>query len=87
MSKHKPGRLPTLDVTQAGHSVSTIIIAVTGMVNGNYGDFTVGPERDDYVHVTRCADGTYRARHQGGLYQTDNTLRLAQFIWDKRIGA
>lgn len=83
MRKKKPGALPTLDVTQPEHSVSTVIIAVTGMVNGSYGDFKTGPGVKDFVHVTRIPAGSYRAKYYDELFQTDNTLRLAQFIMNR----
>ena len=86
MSKHKklPDQLPTIDARE-GHTTSTIIVALTGMVNGQYGDIRVGGGPRDYIHVSRLPDGTYRGVHKftARSFQTNNTLRLAQFIVDQ----
>ena len=71
--------LPTLDL-RTGHTVSTIVVALNGMVPGNYGDMLTN---GNYVHVTREANGTWTAIHIGKRRessQSNNALRVAQFI-------
>jgi hypothetical protein len=82
MSKHKiPDLLPTIDARQ-GHTVSTLIVALTGMMNGKYGDIKYGDEHKDFLHISRLKDGMYRAEHKssGWKLQTDSPLRIAQII-------
>lgn len=84
--KPKNGSLPPLDARPgSGQTVSTLIVAITGMVNGSHGDVRTGPHDGDYVHVSRLKNGWWRAVHVSRLesFQTDNTLRLAQFIMNR----
>jgi hypothetical protein len=73
--------LPSFDARD-GHTTSTIVVAVTGMMPGNYGDVITGPGSGDYVHVTRNDNGSYRAVHvaRRESHEGDNALRVAQFI-------
>lgn len=76
--------LPLIDV-RTGHNVSTIVVALTGMMPGNYGDMRTGDADGDYVHVTREPNGTFNAVHvaRRERHQSNNTLRVAQFIADR----
>jgi hypothetical protein len=82
----KPGFLPGIDVRN-GHNTSTLIVALTGMMPGNYGDMRTGDGAGDYVHVTRNLDGSYRLRHVARRegYDGDNVTRAAQFIMNRVV--
>lgn len=77
-------QLPTLDARN-GHTVSTIIVALNGMMPGQYGDILTGEGQYDRAHVTRNENGSYKVVHiQTTAVRTgDNVLRLAQFIMDQ----
>lgn len=79
-----PGPLPSIDARN-GHSTSTLVVALVGMMPGNYGDVRTGDGDGDYVHVTRNPNGSYRAVHvaRRESYDGDNALRAAQFIMNR----
>lgn len=84
MATNRPGFLPGIDVRD-GHTTSTLIVALTGMMPGNYGDMRTGDGDGDYVHVTRNSNGSYRLRHVSRRegYDGDNVTRAAQFIMNR----
>lgn len=84
MSKNARGRMATVDARD-GHNVTSLIDELKVMINGNYRDFTTAGRYREYIHVTRQADGWYRAIHvkDGDKILTDSTTRLAQFIMNR----
>lgn len=86
MSKRKklPDLLPPLYL-QDGHTVSTVIVALNGMVPGQYGDMHTGPGLREYAHVSRLPDGTWRVsiKDTRRTYQSGNATRVAQFIMNQ----
>ena len=68
---------------QNGHTVSSIVVALNGMMPGNYGDMITGA--DTFVHVTRQANGAFNAVFMPSrkLFHSGNTLRVAQFVADR----
>lgn len=79
--KKIPDLLPALYL-QNGHTVSSVIVALNGMMPGQYGDMHTGGGPREYVHVSRLPDGTWRAVNKASSrsFQTGNATRLAQFI-------
>lgn len=82
--KNTPRVLPPLHL-QDGHTVSTVIIALNGMLPGQYGDMHTGPGLREYAHVSRLPDGTWRVsvKDTRRTFQSGNTTRVAQFIMNQ----
>lgn len=82
--------LPLLDLRDTGtpgqgHSdaeVSLLVIALTGMMPGNYGDIRVGNGDGDYIAVTRVNDTQWRLVHVGmqRSYEGPDAIAAAQFV-------
>jgi hypothetical protein len=82
--KNPPRALPPLYL-QDGHTVSTVIVALNGMMPGNYGDMHTGPGLREYAHVSRKHDGTWRVnvKDTRQTFQSGNATRVAQFIMNQ----